>query len=106
MLQKEIDAADHSIDMAVAHFVDLLDAKQQQQQQTSTNINNNATTSSSSDSRHVSSPPTTSHQDDKIPTEDLVKRIKQLRAEISKLKLVQQQSIVTTRTTTVDGKLC
>ena len=103
MLQKEIDAADHSIDMAVAHFVDLLDAKQQQQQQTSTNNNNNAT-SSSSHSRHAL--PFTNHQDDKIPTEDLVKRIKQLRAEISKLKLVQQQSIVTTTTTTVDGKLC
>jgi hypothetical protein len=105
MLQKEIDAADHSIDMAVAHFVDLLDAKQQQQQQSSTNINNNATTTNSSDSRHA--PPTTNHQDDTIPTEVLVKRIKQLRAEISKLKLVQQQSIVTTTTTTtVDGKLC
>ena len=30
-----------------------------------------------------------------IPTEDLVKRIKHLRSEIAKLKLVQQQSIVT-----------
>lgn len=94
MLQKEIDAADHSIDMAVAHFVDLLDAKQQQQQQQT--LTNNNSNSISSNSSHVSSPPSTNHQDDKIPTEDLVKRIKQLRAEITKLKLVQQQSIVTT----------
>ena len=89
-LQKEIDAADSSIDMAVAHFVDLLDAKQHQ--------------SSSSSSSTSSSPSTMNHQDGNddynnmlkaIPTEDLVKRIKHLRAEITKLKLVQQQSIVT-----------
>ena len=76
--------------MAVAHFVDLLDAKQHQ--------------SSSSSSSTSSSPSTMNHQDGNddynnmlkaIPTEDLVKRIKHLRAEITKLKLVQQQSIVT-----------
>jgi hypothetical protein len=100
MLQKEIDAADHSIDIAVAHFVDLLDAKQQH------SSSSNGSKSSTSSSSSLSS--TTNHGEDDthnnvlkaIPTEDLVKRIKHLRSEIAKLKLVQQQSIVTDPKTT------
>jgi hypothetical protein len=88
MLQKEIDAADHSIDMAVAHFVDLLDAKQQQSSNASSSTPLSPSTNQGGNDVH-------SNIHKAIPTEDLVKRIKHLRAEIAKLKLVQQQSIVT-----------
>lgn len=77
MLQKEIDAADHSIDVAVAHFVDVLDAKQQSSNASSTN-------SHAASSATAPSPDNTHHNIHKaIPTEDLVKRIKHLRAEIA-----------------------
>ena len=99
MLQKEIDAADHSIDMAVAHFVDLLDAKQQQQQ--SSSINSHTASSALCTDSTGGGNDYSNNINKAIPTEDLVKRIKHLRAEIAKLKLVQQQSIaVTTNPTT------
>lgn len=90
MLQKEIDAADHSIDMAVAHFVDLLDAKQHQQ-----SSSNGSSTSSALSTESIGGNDIQNNINKPIPTEDLVKRIKHLRSEIAKLKLVQQQSIVT-----------
>lgn len=91
MLRKEIDAADHSIDVAVAHFVDLLDAKQEQ----SSNSSSSNGTSLSPSTNHGGNDSHSNAIHKAIPTEDLVKRIKHLRAEIAKLKLVQQQSIVT-----------
>ena len=94
MLQKEIDAADHSIDMAVAHFVDLLDAKQHQQ----TSSGNSSVSSSFQSTNSANGTDSFNQINKAIPTEDLVKRIKHLRAEIAKLKLVQQQSIVTNPT--------